>query len=57
MVKDCKACQSVDLLLVLWEIGKLDVHDSWSRVGVDITHYGGQHYLTLIDCDPSRFSI
>ena len=42
---------------VHWKVGKLDVRDNWRRVGMDITHYEDQHYLTLIDCGPSRFSI
>ena len=40
-----------------WRNGKLGVSDTWSRVGVDITHYQGRHYLSLIDCGASRFSI
>ena len=24
---------------------------------MDITHYGSQHFLTLIDCGPSRFTL
>ena len=24
---------------------------------MDVTHLGGRHYLTLIDCGPSRFAI
>ena len=24
---------------------------------MDITHYGSQHFLTLIDCGPTRFAI
>lgn len=57
VVSDCKACQSIDLLQVHWEVGKLDVRDSRSRVRMHITHYGGPHYLNLIDCNPSRFFI
>ena len=37
--------------------GKLGVSDTWSRVGMDITHYQGRHYQSLIDCGTSRFSI
>ena len=24
---------------------------------MDVTHFGGWHYLTLIDCGPSQFAI
>ena len=41
---------------VHWKVGKLDVRDNWRRMGMDIT-YEDQHYLTLIDCGPRRFSI
>ena len=27
------------------------------RVAMDVTHLGGRHYLTLIDCRPSQFAI
>lgn len=58
VVRDCRECQSIDPALVHWKPGRLSVHDNWSRVGmVDVTHFGGQHYLTLIDCGPSRFAI
>ena len=46
-------CQSIDPA----PVQKLDVRDNWRRVGMDITHYENQHYLTLIYCGPSRFSI
>ena len=31
--------------------------DCWSRLAVDVTHYGSQLYLSLVDCGPSRFSV
>ena len=52
-----RACLSIDPVPVHWKVGKLDVRDNWRRVGMDITYYEDHHYLTLIDCDPSRFSI
>jgi len=57
VVRDCKKCQSIDPAPVHWKPGRLSVCDNWSRVGMDVTHFGGQHYLTLMDCGPSRFSI
>ena len=57
VVRVCEMCQSIDSASVHWKVRKLDVHDNWRRVGMDITHYGDQHYLSLIDYGPSRFSI
>ena len=57
MVKAYERCQSIDPVPVHWKVGKLDVRDNWRRVRMDITHYEDQHYFTLIDCGPSRFSI
>ena len=57
VVRACERCQSRDPASVHWKVGKLDVRENWRRVGMDITHYEDQHYLTLIDCGPSKFSI
>ena len=57
VVRACERCQSIDPVPVPWMVRKLNVRDNWRRVGMDITHYEDQHYLTLIDCGPSRFSI
>ena len=56
VVRACERCQSIDPAPVHWKVGKLDVCDNWRRVGMDITHYEDQHYLTLIDCGPSRLA-
>ena len=56
-IRTCEECQSVDPAPVHWEKGTLEVDDNWLRVGMDITHYGAHHFLTLTDCGPSRFSI
>ena len=56
-VTKCEMCQSVDLAPVKWSRGTLDVERTWQRVGMDITHCSGQHYLTLIDRGPSRFAV
>ena len=56
-VKQCEACQSIDPAPVQWEKGALDVRSNWTRLGMDITHYGGEHFLTLIDCGPSKFAV
>ena len=46
VVRACERCQSID---------PASIH--WMCAGMDISHYEDQHYLTLIDCGPSRFSI
>lgn len=33
------------------------MRDNWNRLAMDITHHGGKHFLTIIDCGPSRFVI
>ena len=57
VVRECEECQSIDLAPVSWKAGRLDVHENWRRVGMDVTHLGGCHYLTLIHCGPTRFAI
>ena len=57
VVRACEVCRSVDPAPVKWRKGHLSVRGVWERVGMDITHYRGQHYLTLVDCGPSRFAI
>ena len=57
VVRACERCQSIDPAPVHWKGGKLDVRNNRRRVGMDITHYEGQHYLILIDYGPSRFFI
>lgn len=57
VVSSCEECQSIDPAPVKWSKGKLGVDGSWARIGMDITHYNGHHFLTLIDCGPSRFAI
>ena len=56
----CEACQRVDPALRaenLVETGSLAVESSWCRVAVDVTHYGGLLFLSVVDCGPSRFAI
>ena len=53
----CQVCQSIDPAPVKWARGQLNVDETWHRVGMDVTHVNGCHYLTLIDCGPSRFAV
>ncbi len=57
VVNACAKCRSIDPAPVVWEKGNLDVADGWSRLACDITHYNNNHYLTVVDCGPSRFAI
>ena len=57
IVRTCQVCQSIDPAPVKWTSGDLSVENTWCRTGMDITHYEGRHYLSLIDCGPSRFAV
>lgn len=57
VVLSCRKCQSIDPAPERWERGSLSVNECWKRISSDICHVNGQHYLTLIDCGPSRFTI
>jgi hypothetical protein len=57
VVQDCPECQSIDPAAIQWEKGALSVHETWKRLAVDVTHYGRDRYLTMVDCGPSRFAI
>ena len=50
-------CKSIGPVPTKWREGHLEVDGIWQRVGMDITHYEGRHYLTLVDCGPLRFSV
>ena len=56
-VRRCIQCRSVDPAPVRHEPGRLEVRDNWWRLALDVTHYRGKSYLTIIDCGPSRFAI
>ncbi|KAG1686772.1 DNA primase large subunit [Nymphon striatum] len=56
----CEACQRIDPARReenLVAQGSLAVDGNWRRVAVDVTHYGAKHYLSMVDCGPSRFAI
>jgi hypothetical protein len=57
VVKQCLRCKEIDPAPVRYEKGSLEVDTVWDRVAFDVTHYGTQKFLTLIDCGPSRFAI
>jgi ribonuclease HI len=57
VVKHCLRCKEIDPAPLKYDKGTLEVAIEWDRVACDVTHYGSQKYLTLIDCGPSRFTI
>ena len=57
VVAQCQVCKSCDPAPVKWRHGSLDVRETWWRLAIDITHFQGRSYLTVVDCGPSRFSL
>lgn len=55
VVRKRKEYQSIDPASSLWPWDNLSLN--LDPLLMDIIHYGGQHYLRLIDCGPSRFAI
>ena len=55
--REREACQSIDLAPMHWQKGKLEIRKNWSRLAMDITHYGRRHLLSLINCGPSWFML
>ncbi|XP_065657970.1 uncharacterized protein LOC136082493 [Hydra vulgaris] len=57
VIKSCEPCQSIDPAPIRWEKGKMDVEGNWERLAMDITHYGTDKFLSLIDCGPSKYAL
>ena len=57
VIKNCEPCQSIDPSPIRWEKGILDVKGNWERLAMDITHYGTDKFLSLIDCGPSQYAL
>ena len=57
VVKECQMYWSIDPASVKWRKGKLRVSSTWSRLAIDLSYYGGQHFLMLINCRPSIFTV
>ena len=57
VVQSCRECQTIDPAPTTWQKGELGVSGIWHRISMDICHIQNQHYLTLIDCGPSRYAI
>ena len=56
-VRTCQVCASIDPAPVRWKHGNLEVKRTWERLAMDVTHFRGRQYLTLVDCGPSRYAI
>ena len=56
-IRVCEQCQMIDPAPVHWTKGGLVVKAYWQRLGIDITHYNGKHFLIVTDCGPARFTI
>ena len=57
VVRSCQVCASVDPAPTRWKHGTLEVERTWERLAMDVTHFRGRLYLTLVDCGPSRYAI
>ena len=56
-IRACEQCQTIDPASVHSTKGGLAVKANWQRLGIDITHYNGKHFLTVTDCGPAGFTI
>ena len=45
VIKNCEMSHSISPALMQWQKGQLEASDVWQRVGMDITHYGGNPFL------------
>ncbi|KFD68668.1 hypothetical protein M514_03680 [Trichuris suis] len=57
VVASCEACQSIDPSPTRCKPGSLSVEKVWQRLAMDVTHCGGQAYLTLTDSGPSHLTV
>ena len=57
VVKNCDKCQSIDPAPVSHTHGELGVDHVWGRLAIDVTHFRGLPYLTMVDCGPGRLVI
>lgn len=57
VIRQCDVCQSIDPAPARWRHGSLSVPLTWERLAIDVTHYRGRSYLTVVDCGPSRYGI
>ena len=52
VVSQCERCQSIDPAPVNHSPGELGVSENWARLAIDVTHYKGLPFLTMVDYGP-----
>ena len=57
VVKGCERCQRIDPAPAVHEGGEIWVTGNWRRLAVDVTHYQGVAYLSVVDCGPGQIAI
>ena len=57
MVKNCVRYQSIDPAPNIHDPGEIGTSKNWTRLAINITHYHGGAYLSMIDCGPGRLAI
>ena len=57
VVRECQRCQSIDPAPSSHVCGELGTDQPWERLAIDVTHYRGVPYLSMVDCGPGRFAI
>lgn len=57
VVQSCQRCASIDPSAPTYEHGTLAVETNWTRVAIDVTHFGDDLYMTCVDCGPGRFAV
>ena len=56
-IRACEQCQTIDPAPVHWTKEGLAGKANWQRLGINITHYNGKHFLTVTNCGPAHFTI
>lgn len=56
-VRSCEECQSINPAPSQHQTGDLEVEQPWSRIAIDVTHYRGVPYLSVVDCGPGRYAL
>ncbi|KAK3874473.1 hypothetical protein Pcinc_008865 [Petrolisthes cinctipes] len=57
VVRSCRQCQTIDPAPSNHVPGEISVPENWARLALDLTHFQGRAYLTVVDCGPSRFAV
>ena len=57
VVTGCERRQRIDPTPMVHKGGEIWVTGNWKRLAVDVTHYQGVAYLSVVDCGPGRIAI